>query len=86
MLERVETHLAALGHTVIFFESPHRLLASLDDAAAVFGARPAVACRELTKLHEEVVRGTPAELRAWFGARPTQKGEFVVVVGPAPAD
>ncbi len=72
---------AALPHTLIFFESPHRLLASLDDAVAELGDRPAAIARELTKLHEEVLRGALSELRAELGKRPSLKGEFVVVVG-----
>jgi 16S rRNA (cytidine1402-2'-O)-methyltransferase len=72
---------AALPHTLIFFESPHRLLASLDDAQAELGDRPAAIARELTKLHEEVLRGMLSELRTDLGTRPSLKGEFVVVVG-----
>jgi 16S rRNA (cytidine1402-2'-O)-methyltransferase len=72
---------AALPHTLIFFESPHRLLASLDDAQAELGDRPAAVARELTKLHEEVLRGMLSEVRTDLGARPSLKGEFVVVVG-----
>ena len=74
--------LAALEHTVIFYESPHRLGASLADAAAAFGDRRAIVARELTKLHEEVHRGTLAELAAAF-ADEKPRGEIVVVVGPA---
>ena len=73
--------LASLGHTVVVFESPHRLHASLDDALAELGDRPAAVARELTKTYEEVLRGRLAELRAELGARPALKGEFVVVVG-----
>jgi len=52
--------------TMVFFEAPHRLVASLLDLQTVFGAdRSAVVCRELTKTYEEVVRGTLAELVAW---------------------
>jgi 16S rRNA (cytidine1402-2'-O)-methyltransferase len=72
---------ATLPHTLIFFESPHRLLASLDDALTELGDRPAAIARELTKLHEEVLRGPLSELRAELGKRPALKGEFVVVVG-----
>jgi 16S rRNA (cytidine1402-2'-O)-methyltransferase len=71
-------------HTLVFFESPHRLIASLDDAIAVWGDRPAAIGRELTKLHEEVVRGGLRELREALAARPALKGEFVVVVGGKP--
>jgi len=75
----------ALDHTVVAFESPHRLLACLDDAIAELGPdRPAAVARELTKLYEEHLRGTLAELRAELGARSALKGEFVLVVGAAP--
>jgi 16S rRNA (cytidine1402-2'-O)-methyltransferase len=77
--------LAAEPRTLVFFESPHRLADALRDLAAAFGAdRRAAVCRELTKLHEEVARGTLAELGDRFaeGAR----GEIVLVVaGAAPA-
>ena len=76
--------LAAEPRTLVFFESPHRIAAALADAAEAFGAdRRAAVCRELTKLHEEVVRGGLAELAERFaeGAR----GEIVLVVaGAAP--
>jgi 16S rRNA (cytidine1402-2'-O)-methyltransferase len=73
-----------LGHTLLFFESPHRLPASLADAAAELGGgRPAAVCRELTKLHEEVLRGELEELRRDLAQRSSLKGEFVVVVGAA---
>lgn len=73
--------LAGLGHTVVLFESPHRILPSLDDAIAELGDRPAALCRELTKLHEEVLRGPLSELRTALAARPAVKGELVLVVG-----
>lgn len=72
---------AGLGHTLVFFESPHRLLASLEDALAELGDRPAAVARELTKLHEEVLRGPLAELLETLRQRPALKGEFVIVVG-----
>ncbi|HSM49842.1 MAG TPA: 16S rRNA (cytidine(1402)-2'-O)-methyltransferase [Thermoanaerobaculia bacterium] len=73
--------LAELGHTVVLFESPHRLLASLADALAELGDRPAAIGRELTKLHEEILRGPLAALRDELAARPSLKGEFVLVIG-----
>lgn len=76
---------AGLGHTLVVFESPHRLLASLSDALAEMGDRPAAVARELTKLHEEVVRGPLAAQLAVWQARPAIKGELVLVIG-APAD
>ena len=70
-----------LEHTLIFFESPHRVLSSLTDALAELGDRPAAVCRELTKLHEEVLRGSLSELHASLARRAKIKGELVVVVG-----
>lgn len=72
----------ALGHTVVAFESPHRVIASLADAVAELGPdRPAAVARELTKLHEETLRGPLGELAAAVaGRRPL--GEYVLVIGP----
>jgi 16S rRNA (cytidine1402-2'-O)-methyltransferase len=68
--------------TMIFFESPHRLLESLQAAAEVFGAeRKASVSRELTKKFEHTERGTLAELAEWAKSEP--KGEFVVVIAGA---
>jgi len=74
---------ADLGHTLVLFESPHRLLASLEDALAELGDRPAAIARELTKLHEEALRGRLSELLAELKGRPSIKGELVVVIGAA---
>ncbi len=70
--------------TVVAFESPRRLGASLKTLAMLDPDRPAAVCRELTKLHEEVVRGTAAELAKRYATEPP-RGEIVLVVGPAPA-
>jgi 16S rRNA (cytidine1402-2'-O)-methyltransferase len=69
--------------TLVAFESPGRLVAALQALAAVDQGRPAAVCRELTKVHEEVRRGSAAELAAHYGAQPP-KGEVVLVVGAAP--
>ncbi len=70
--------------TMVFFESPHRIGDSLADARDMFGAdRPVAVCRELTKMFEEVKRGTLAEVAEW--ARDEVRGEIVVVIGGAPA-
>ena len=74
---------AGLRASLVFFESPHRLAASLADMAAVLGPRPAAVARELTKRFEEVVRGDLAALASGYAAGPAPKGEIVVVVGPA---
>ena len=68
--------------TLVAFESPRRVAASLEALASVDPERPVAVCRELTKLHEEVVRGTAAELAARYGSAPP-KGEVALVVGPA---
>jgi len=69
------------AETVVAFESPRRLPASLAALASLAPNRPAAVCRELTKLHEEVARGTLGELARRF--RDEVKGEIVVVVAPA---
>lgn len=74
----------AAPETVVAFESPRRLAASLAVLASIDGERPVAVCRELTKLHEEVVRGTAAELASRY-ASSEPRGEIVVVVGGAPA-
>ena len=70
--------------TMIFYEAPHKLINTLEDMAEVFGAdRPISLCRELTKLHEEVVRTTLGEAIAKYTENPP-KGEFVLVIAGAP--
>lgn len=72
----------ASTHTLIFYESPHRLREFLADALAVFGDRPAAIANELTKMFESVKRGTIGELLAQLDeAEP--RGEYVVVIGGA---
>jgi 16S rRNA (cytidine1402-2'-O)-methyltransferase len=72
----------AAPETVVAFESPRRLGASLAVLAALDANRPVAVCRELTKVHEEVVRGTASELAARF-ADAEVRGEIVLVVGGA---
>jgi 16S rRNA (cytidine1402-2'-O)-methyltransferase len=71
---------AGLPYTLIFLETPHRLLASLEDLKAVLGDRPLAVARELTKLHEEIWRGRLGEAGIHFKQ---PRGEFVLVVGGA---
>ena len=82
-------HLDALKkeqRTMIFYEAPHKLLTTLTDLREVFGGdRPISLCRELTKLHEEVVRTTLAEAVTRYTETPP-KGEFVLMVAGAPAE
>jgi 16S rRNA (cytidine1402-2'-O)-methyltransferase len=83
---RLLADLARERRTLVFFEAPHRLAATLVDLAAAFGAeRAAAVCRELTKTHEEVLRGALGELAEWAtGGAP--RGEITVVVGGAPVE
>jgi len=75
-------YLAALPDTFILYESPHRIVRCINDLIGVCGGdRPGCICRELTKLHEEVVRGPLLELKTWADAKEKIKGEIVVVVG-----
>ena len=79
-LEQLKTE----QRTMIFYEAPHKLTNTLSDMAEVFGAdRPISLCRELTKLHEEVVRTTLGEAVEKYTQSPP-KGEFVLVVAGAP--
>ena len=70
-------------HTLVFFESPYRVAALLEDAREVFGERAACLCLELTKKFEEVRRGGLSELLAELPARPV-RGEVTVLIAPAP--
>lgn len=73
--------LSQMTNTIVFYESPHRLLKTLSQLIEYFGAdRLASVSRELTKLHEENVRGTLAELLQYFQSKPI-KGEIVLVLG-----
>ena len=75
-------YLAAQNKTVVFYESPHKLLKTLNQCAAVFGIeRLASVSRELTKMYEETIRGTLFELVRHF-EETTPRGEFVLVIGP----
>lgn len=81
--ERALAQLATEPRTMVFFEAPHRLAATLTSMSQVLGEdRPAAVCRELTKTYEEVRRGPLAELAAW--AAQGVKGEITVVVAGAP--
>jgi 16S rRNA (cytidine1402-2'-O)-methyltransferase len=74
------TELKTLRATLVFYEAPHRILETLEDIAATLGERQVVLARELTKIHEEFLRGTPQELRLALAGRPSVKGEITVMV------
>jgi 16S rRNA (cytidine1402-2'-O)-methyltransferase len=77
---------SAVPATLLFFESPHRIAATIAAAAEIFGEeRKAVVCRELTKAFEEFRRGTLGELKAFYDDAANVKGEIVLVIGPPEA-
>jgi 16S rRNA (cytidine1402-2'-O)-methyltransferase len=67
--------------TTIAYESPHRILESLEDMREILGDRPLVLARELTKIHEEFLRGTADSIRQELETRGTPKGEITLVIG-----
>ena len=67
--------------TLVFYEAPHRILETLEDIEEILGPRPVVLAREVTKVHEEFLRGTAAEIRDALGKRPIVKGEITLMVG-----
>lgn len=73
---------APVPGTLVFFEAPHRLAASLADLAELLGERPAAMARELTKMFEEVRRASLGELAAHYAAQADVRGEIVLVIGP----
>jgi 16S rRNA (cytidine1402-2'-O)-methyltransferase len=73
--------LKAADCTLIFYEAPHRILETLQDIEDVLGPRPVVVARELTKIHEEFLRGTASEIRLQLAARPSVKGEITLLIG-----
>jgi 16S rRNA (cytidine1402-2'-O)-methyltransferase len=77
--------LRAEACTLVFYEAPHRILDALADVSAVYGDRPVAVARELTKLHEEFLRGTAEEVRRQLSARPSVKGEITLVIGKGAA-
>ena len=79
------SELARIDATLVLFESGSRVQETLADLAEIMGGRDAAICRELTKLHEEIKRAPIAELAAGKDALET-RGEFVLVIGPPPAD
>jgi 16S rRNA (cytidine1402-2'-O)-methyltransferase len=78
--------LSAIHATLVFYEAPHRIAATLKDALDVLGNRAAVVARELTKLHEEFARGTLAELEERFSSQDTARGEIVLLISGQPAE
>lgn len=80
--QKTLSDLAAIKATLVFYESPKRLKDSLKDILEVLGDREAAICRELTKLFEEIRRGSLSELAAHYAAAGAPRGEVVIVIGP----
>lgn len=82
--ETLFKEIAASNRASVFYESPHRILKTLDSLVKVLApAQRVVVARELTKFHESVVRGPATEVQAYFSAHPDEvRGEFVVIVAP----
>ena len=72
--------LASHKATLILYENPKRVVKTLSDIATFLGDRPAVVCRELTKVHEEIIRGTISELLSYF-SQESPRGECVIMIG-----
>jgi 16S rRNA (cytidine1402-2'-O)-methyltransferase len=71
-----------IPNTLVFFEAPHRIRRTLTEVQSIFGDRPIVVARELTKVHEELLHGTTADV---IGQLTDARGEFTVVLGPVRA-
>jgi len=71
--------------TLIFYEAPHRVLETLEEIEKTLGQRLVVIARELTKIHEEFLRGSPGELRTILNSREVIKGEITLLIGKAEA-
>jgi 16S rRNA (cytidine1402-2'-O)-methyltransferase len=74
------SELRTMPATLIFYEGPHRIAATLKDAVEILGERQAVVARELTKMHEEIARGNLSELAARFSSTESARGEMVLII------
>jgi 16S rRNA (cytidine1402-2'-O)-methyltransferase len=74
------SELRAIPATLIFYEGPHRIAATLRDAREILGERRAVVARELTKMHEEIARGRLSELAERFPYAQSARGEMVLII------
>jgi 16S rRNA (cytidine1402-2'-O)-methyltransferase len=75
--------LRSIAATLVFYEAPHRIAATLRDARDILGDREAVVARELTKMHEEILRGRLNELASRFASAATARGEMVLIIDNA---
>lgn len=85
VLEQLRQSWSDAQGTLVFYESPHRVLETLADVEAIFGTRQqVVVARELTKIHEEFLRGPVSQVRADLAGRPAVRGEIVLLLRPEP--
>jgi 16S rRNA (cytidine1402-2'-O)-methyltransferase len=81
--ETIFKEIVNIERAVIFYESPHRIVRTLESLARMLGERKVSICRELTKIHEEVLTGSSAEIAALLADTPEKiRGEFVVIINP----
>jgi 16S rRNA (cytidine1402-2'-O)-methyltransferase len=86
-LETLARELAGSGRTMVFYEAPHRILETLQDVEAVFPTESrVVVARELTKMHEEFLRGTASEVRGELAGRDRVRGEITLLIEAPPAE
>lgn len=83
---RLYAEVAAIRSTLVFFESPHRIVETLREMAEGLPGRAVAVVREATKLHEEVLRGMAIDVAAELAARPAVKGEITLIAGPPPEE
>ncbi len=83
--EKALAEVAAETATLVFYEAPHRIEATLADIVEILGDRPVVVAREMTKLHEEFLRGTASTVLAGLQARNRARGEITLLIGRAEA-
>ncbi len=81
-LSKIQFAESVAAPTLVFYEAPHRISKTIEDCAAIFGARQAVIARELTKIHEEYLRGNLNELAASIAEKPI-RGEITLLIAPA---
>lgn len=84
--KRLLGEVEAMRATLVFFDSPHRICDTLADVAAALPGRQVAVARELTKLHEEVLRGSAQEVAAQLAQRAAVKGEITLLLGPPEAE
>jgi 16S rRNA (cytidine1402-2'-O)-methyltransferase len=81
-MKKISELRAQVQMPVVFYESPHRIVRTLSALEGLMGPCEVTVCREMTKVHEEVLQGSIPEVRGTLGSRPGVKGELVVILWP----